>query len=724
MLVRTEQGPLENARVTAARDIADADIPEIQGEIRARLTGAAGVAVLRLGAGRWLIAVNHLAYTPNTAPLSLVPPLPADTAITITLTAAAAELEELVVQSTRTGRPLRRVEDLPLRVEVLGRDEIEEKLLMTPGDIGMLLNETGGLRVQTTSPSLGGATIRVQGLRGRYTVLLADGLPLYGGQVGGLGLLQIPPMDLGQLEVIKGAASALYGSSALGGVVNLIARRPGEEPRRELLVNATTLAGADLVGYEEGARGSWRHSLLVGGHYQRRTDQDSDGWTDVPGYRRLVVRPRLFWNGEQFRSLFLTLGLTVEDRDGGTLPGRLAPDGLPFAEGLNTGRLDVGGEYRAAVGTDGLLTIRSSSMTQDHDLRFGSVVEHDRHSTWFGEASLSRTWPRVVAVAGLAAQRDWYRHRDLPGFNYDFTVFGAFTHAELTVGPGVTAAVSARLDRHDKYGTFFNPRVSGLVSLGRTWRVRASAGTGFFSPTPFTETTEVTGLSRLEAFTGVRAEKARSASLDVGGFAGLLEVNLTLFGSVIDEAVDDVPAAAADRIVLVNLPGPTHTAGAEGLARYRREVGSGAVAITASYTYVRATEPLPDGSGRREVPLTPRHSLGVVGVWEGREGREGRERDIDRGWRVGVETYFTGRQALEDNPFLNRSRSYVVFGVLVERRLGRLRLFVNGENLFGSRQTRHAPLVRPSRAPDGRWTTDAWAPLEGRVVNGGLRIVW
>ena len=76
-----------------------------------------------------------------------------------------------------------------MRVEVLAREEVEEKMMMTPGDVAMMLNETSGLRVQTTSPSLGGAGVRVQGLRGRYTQILSDGLPLYGGQSGALGLL-------------------------------------------------------------------------------------------------------------------------------------------------------------------------------------------------------------------------------------------------------------------------------------------------------------------------------------------------------------------------------------------------------------------------------------------------------------------------------------------------------------------------------------------------------
>jgi hypothetical protein len=66
----------------------------------------------------------------------------------------------------------------------------------------------------------------------------------------------------------------------------------------------------------------------------------------------------------------------------------------------------------------------------------------------------------------------------------------------------------------------------------------------------------------------------------------------------------------------------------------------------------------------------------------------------------------------------------VIIGALTERQFGRFRLFVNGENLTGVRQTRWDPLLRPTRAPDGRWTVDAWAPLEGRNVNGGIRVTF
>ena len=165
-----------------------------------------------------------------------------------------------VIATTRSGR---RIEDEPLRVETLEREEIEEKMLMTPGDIVMLLNEMGGMRVQSTSPSLGAASVRIQGMRGRYTRVLADGLPLFG-EVRGLGLLQIPPMDLGQVEVIKGVASALYGPGAMGGVINVLSRRPAAEPARELLFNRSTRGATDTVGVCLDGGSNWLERVAAG----------------------------------------------------------------------------------------------------------------------------------------------------------------------------------------------------------------------------------------------------------------------------------------------------------------------------------------------------------------------------------------------------------------------------------------------------------------------------
>jgi iron complex outermembrane receptor protein len=90
--------------------------------------------------------------------------------------------------------------------------------------------------------------------------------------------------------------------------------------------------------------------------------------------------------------------------------------------------------------------------------------------------------------------------------------------------------------------------------------------------------------------------------------------------------------------------------------------------------------------------------------------------------RAGIELYYVGRQELDDNPYRTRGLGQFIVGALVEKRFERFRLFVNAENLGDVRQTRYDPLVRPERNAEGRWTVDAWAPLDGRVINGGIRV--
>ncbi|HLQ47192.1 MAG TPA: hypothetical protein VK137_20780, partial [Planctomycetaceae bacterium] len=85
------------------------------------------------------------------------------------------------------------------------------------------------------------------------------------------------------------------------------------------------------------------------------------------------------------------------------------------------------------------------------------------------------------------------------------------------------------------------------------------------------------------------------------------------------------------------------------------------------------------------------------------------------------EMFYTGRQRLDENPYRQDSVPYWLFGILVERRFGPLRVFVNAENLANVRQTKYDRLLRPQRSFDGQWTVDEWAPLDGRVINGGLR---
>ncbi len=676
--------PIEGVRVAASG---------VQG-----LTNAEGVLRLRLPPGSHEVVAERLGF--QTAVVRIVLMAAQDTALVIRMEEEAVETEGLVVISGRTER---RIEEEPLRIEAVSREEVEEKLLMTPGDIAMLLNETAGLRVQPTAPSLGGASVRIQGLRGRYTQILSDGMPLYGGQAGALGPLQVPPMDLARVEVIKGAASALYGPTALGGVVNLISRSP--DRARELIVNQSTLDGTDAVGWlADALNDRWGYTLLASAHRQDFADVNADGWADVPRFRRVSARPRLFWDDGEGSSAVFTIGGMRETRSGGTLPGEVTSVGTPYAEALETGRVDAGVSAKMLVSGRRLLSARASGSLQGHEHRFGDVLEADEHRTAFGEVSLSGQDGDHLWVVGLALQHDSYEHENLPLFSFDYTVPAVFAQDEVRLTDWLTAVGSLRYDHHSRFGGALSPRVSALGVAG-PWVTRVSAGSGFFAPTPFTEEVEAVGLSRLTPSEEWIEERARSAMLDVGRSFGPVELNVSGFASKIEDPLQTIRNGDGTLTIRNALGSSVDTWGTEVFAALRQ----GPWRLIGSHAFLRSTEPDPEGTGRREVPLTPRNSVGLIGAYE------------EEGWgRIGIEAYFTGRQELDDDPYRTESRRHFILGFLIDRKLGPLRLFLNAENILDTRQTRYDPLLRPNRTPDGRWITDVWAPLEGRAFNGGV----
>ena len=449
-------------------------------------TDELGVVVLEVPAGSVQVTVVQDEFIPVTVPVDVTAGLEQLVSVKL-IQELTVEEEVTVVASTRTER---RIEDQAMRVEVLNREELEEKMLMTPGDIGMMLNETGGLRVQMTSPSLGASSVRIQGMRGRYTRFLSDGLPVFGSQPSGLGLLQIPPMDLSQVEVVKGVASALYGAGALGGVVNLLSRRPGDEPEHEVLVNQSTRGGTDgIVWLSAPLSDRWGVTLLGGGHLQDQADVDGDGWSDLAHYERGVVRPRLFWNDGQGQSFFLTVGTTLENRNGGTQPGAVLPaTEQPYQEALQTRRFDVGALWQTVAAGRYVVTARATTARQWHEHQFGEVGEHDRHSTDFAEVTIRSSNGAHTWVGGLAVEQDAYDPTDLPHFAYTYTTPGVFIQDDIDIRPWLALSMSGRLDHHSAFGTFFSPRVSALLRSGH-WSTRISTGSGFFGPSVLTEET-------------------------------------------------------------------------------------------------------------------------------------------------------------------------------------------------------------------------------------------
>ena len=618
------------------------------------------------------------------------------------------KIEKIQVRASRLGRI---VTESATRTEIISEEEIQEKALMRPGNISMLVAETGGVRVQTTSPALGSANIRLQGMYGRYTQLLSDGLPLYGGQTASIGLLQIPPTDLANVEIIKGSASSLYGGSALGGVINLISRTPSDDYEGEVLLNATSKNGQDITSYfASPLTDALSASITTGIHHQAEQDLDDDGWTDMAGYERGSVRPRLYWQDDNGANLYVTLGVMTEQRDGGTLGEATVADGIEFPQTQDTLRTDIGFIYDQLLGEVMNLNVRGAAMDQDHKHQFGAVQEHDSHESYLIESSLSGYSDKTAWLVGLALQSEKFESDTFPEFNYAYQVPGLFSQLDYEASDDISMSLSARTDWHSEYGTQLSPRISLLYSP-QNWTIRGAYGQGFFAPSPFIEDIDEAGLSHLEVLENLDEERASTASIDISYVLGSVETSLTLFASDIDnvtelEVIDGVDEALGKQVRIVNADGETDISGAELLLRYRWQD----IKFTGSYLYTDATKEGDYGIDRVPLALTPKHSAGLVVMWEEHGSH-----------LLGFEAYYTGTQQLENNPYRERSQSYWHLGLLGQITIGQISLFVNAENLLNVRQTKEDSLVLLEQAPSGRWTTNIWSRNDGFTVNAGLR---
>lgn len=616
------------------------------------------------------------------------------------------EIEKIQVRASRLGRI---VTESATKTEIINAEEIQEKALMRPGNISMLVAETGGVRVQTTSPSLGSANIRLQGLFGRYTQLLSDGLPLYGGQTASIGLLQIPPTDLANVEIIKGSASSLYGGSALGGVINLISKTPSREAGGDVLFNATSKNGQDLTAYYSApVNDQVSASITSGLHHQKIQDFDDDGWADMAGYERGTVRPRLYWESDSGANLYMTIGFMKERRQAGTLDGEKLPDQSTYGLNQNTVRTDVGFVFDQSLGDTANINFRGSAMNQEHEHYFGTVFEEDKHQSYLFESSVSGYSDDIAWLIGAAFQQEKFRSFTFDDFDYSYQVPGVFSQVDYEANEELSMSLSARTDRHSEYGTQISPRIS-LLYKPEHWILRAAYGQGYYAPSPFIEDIDEVGLSRVAPLDELAEERASTASIDISYLAGDLETSITLFASDIDNVTElvNTDGNVQKPVMITNAAGESQIRGTELLLRYRWHD----IKLTGSYLFTDATK----GNGLSMQPtaiaLTPKHSAGFVAMWEEHGSH-----------LVGFEAYYTGTQHLENNPYRDKSDAYWHLGLLGQITIGCISWFLNAENLLDVRQTKEESLLLPQQSASGRWTTDIWSRNDGFTINAGFRV--
>jgi iron complex outermembrane receptor protein/outer membrane receptor for ferrienterochelin and colicins len=270
---------------------------------RVRITG--------LSNGRYMVHFSAVNFQDYNLPVQL----PDTSLFEVFLIEKEKELEGVtIISSTRTNQ---RIENAPLKVEVLGKEEMDEENTIKPANIASILGDVSGIQIQQSSAVSGNANVRIQGLEGRYTQILRDGMPLFEGFAGGFGVLTIPPLDLRQIELIKGSASTLYGGGAIGGLINLISKRPTGNQEAVLTLNQTTLKESNINTYLAKRNKNFGYTLFAGYTHQGSTDVNNDDLTDVPKLNTVTIHPRLFFYPSSATTIIAGYAGIIEKRNGG-----------------------------------------------------------------------------------------------------------------------------------------------------------------------------------------------------------------------------------------------------------------------------------------------------------------------------------------------------------------------------------------------------------------------
>lgn len=635
--------------------------------------------------------------------------------LVITLHPHHTEGEEIVITGTRT---MRSIADVPVRVEVIPEEELQEKVMMEASSVSMALNETPGIRVQASSSSSNASNIRIQGLQGRYTEILVDGIPNLGGLSAELGLTQMPPLNLRQIEVIKGASSVLYGADAIAGVVNFLTKTPRAQADLSALVNITNQKAQDAALFYANTFDKVGLTFFSSYDHQGEFDVNGDNFSDIAAYKRINISPQFFYAFSKDISAKLGFGFMDESRRGGVMntPNSAIGKPAPYLEENQSRKYYGTGNVEWNTNETSQFSANSAAMQFSRNAHYGATKFDGLQTVLYADAQYAFSIADHSLLFGAAYYSDRFTdktNRLAEPLDYFYSVPGFFVQDEWAVAEGWKILAGVRADAQNVYGLFVTPRASLFFKPSENITLRLGGGGGFKAPTPFVEEAEEIGYKDIRSFHSLLAERAQSFSCDANWKAVLGDFGLTMNAALFYTALQNALVVNEDSIeqkiiTLENSTGQTITRGAELLAQLSYEDFK----LSFGYSYTFATQN--HRGSEYELELNPRHNLGIVFMFE----------DDEDGWKGGIESYYIGKQKVERNPFRTTSPSYWILGALIEKNFGKFRIYLNSENLLDIKQTDYDPAFIGDPFVSGKFEMlHVYAPLEGRTINGGIRFI-
>jgi outer membrane receptor for ferrienterochelin and colicins len=663
------------------------------------------VTINNIPDGKQVIKFSFIGYAERSDTISF----PNNDTLIVYLNTEGDELEEVVISSTRSSRT---ISDIPTRVEFIAGEELDEKANMKPGDIRMALSESTGIQTQQTSATSANSSIRIQGLDGRYTQILKDGFPLFSGYSGGLGLLQTPPLDLKQIEVVKGSASTLYGGGAISGLVNLISKTPSKERELRFLVNGTSAGGLDVNGfYSKQITKKFGITLFASRNSNLAYDPAKIDLSAIPKFERYTFNPKLFFNFTEKTKLMIGANVGLENRIGGDMhyiKGK--GDSLhSYFEKNNTQRISTQLAFEHEFGKCSHITFKNSYNSFNRLIQIPNYTFNGTQGATYSELNYSNHGEKTEWIVGLNLWTDQFNEKKfdtIPLRDYNQITYGAFIQNTTKATKWLHIETGLRVDQVVNYDPVILPRLSLLFKITPKITSRLGGGFGYKAPTIFTEESERIQYQGVMPINSSNVlEKSYGANWDVNYRTGLFDnkvtfnINQLFFYTYLDRPLL-LQGTSQGLYELVNIKGHIDSRGTE----TNIKIGYGDFKLYLGYTYTDTKTHVGDSLYIKT--LTPKNRINAVLFYE-----------VEDKWKIGLEGYYFSPQKLGDG---TTGKDYWLCGFMVEKLWEKVSIFINFENFLDVRQTRFESIY--TGAITNPTFRDIYAPLDGFVVNGGIKI--
>ena len=475
-----------------------------------------------------------------------------------------SSLKEVVVSGTM--KEMRKA-DSPVPVEVFSPKFFLRNPTPSLFDAVQMVN---GVRPQLQCSVCNTGDIHINGMEGPYTMILIDGMPIVSGLSTVYGLSGIPNSVLQRLEVVKGPAASLYGSEAMGGLINVITKDPAERPELRLDLNSTSYGeyNADLAGSLQLGKAS---TLLSANyfHFAERWDINEDNFTDVTLQQRFSVFNKWRFERRDNRIASVALRYLHEDRYGGEMqwePRWRGTDSI-YGESILTERYELIGNYQLPIPRQKVLFSFSFNQHRQ-DSYYGNVPYLADQRIGFGQLTWERhVWKRHDWLFGTGVRHTFYddntpvtAHAGLENAPQRILLPGVFAQDEWTFNPHWKLLSGLRWDYDRRHGHILSPRLNLKYNPDADNTLRLSAGSGFRVVNVFSEDhAALTGGRVVEFAEELDPERSWNVNLNYTRFQnasfGFVNLDATVFYTYFFNKIVADYTSDTEKIIYDNLDG-------------------------------------------------------------------------------------------------------------------------------------------------------------------------